>query len=399
MVSNASDDFPEPDGPVTTVRVRRGISRSNPFRLCWRAPRTTIASFIATKTNDLPWRRGGQRGGGDPAGKGEGHGSQPAMRRAPWPPLSAPDSPACDRRDGGLRSLRRRRTPRPPLRGHAVDPEEQHRSDDRQHHAPDAEAGQTGARNDAAQEAADERTDDSDQHRHQNAARILPRHDRFCDRSGDETQHDPGNHTHGSTPRPKWTRGLYPVATVVPLAGAVFIGGYVSLPLTSPLVHTAVATSAVQEDDVLGKAYDARLMRRLLRYLRPHRWAATGAILLLCIQGSLQVVGPYLTQQVIDVALPARDADAVVRLAMLFVGVAVVQFGLGYWDVLLTTRLGQGVMHDLRMEIFGKLQRLPVAYFDRNPVGRLITRVTSDVEALNELFTAGVIAGFGDLFT
>lgn len=155
----------------------------------------------------------------------------------------------------------------------------------------------------------------------------------------------------------------------------------------------------MHEEEALGKAYDARLMRRLLRYVRPYTSLVAGALALLFIDAALQLVGPLLTRHVIDVALPARDFGAVRLAAMLFAGALVAQFALSYGETILTALLGQRVMRDLRMEIFTHLQRMPVAFFDRNPVGRLITRVTADVDALNEMFTAGVVAGLGDLFT
>jgi len=153
------------------------------------------------------------------------------------------------------------------------------------------------------------------------------------------------------------------------------------------------------EDDVLGKAYDRRLMRRLLVYARPYRALMYGAFALLCIEGAIQVVGPLLTRRVIDVAVPAHDVRTVMICSALFFAALVIEFVTQYGQTWLTSLLGQRVMRDLRMEIFRHLQRLSVTYFDRNPVGRLITRVTSDVETLNELFTSGVVAGLGDLFT
>jgi ATP-binding cassette subfamily B multidrug efflux pump len=153
------------------------------------------------------------------------------------------------------------------------------------------------------------------------------------------------------------------------------------------------------EEDVLGKAYDGRLMRRLLVYLRPYRALLFGAITVLLAEALLALAGPLFTREVIDVALPARDAGLVTRLALLLAATLVIQFTLEYAGTMLTSLLGQRVMRDLRMQIFTHLQRLSIPFFDRTPVGRLITRVTSDVEALNELFTAGVVAGVGDLFT
>src|SRR5919206_3661178 len=157
--------------------------------------------------------------------------------------------------------------------------------------------------------------------------------------------------------------------------------------------------AALHEEDALGKAYDARLMRRLLAYVRPYWPLVAGALTLLFTEGALQLVGPLLTRRVIDVALPARDLALVRASALLLALALLLQFGCSYGETLLTSLLGQRVMRDLRRDIFAHLQRLPIAFFDRNPAGRLITRVTSDVEALNELFTAGVVAGLGDLFT
>src|SRR3954465_2073852 len=161
---------------------------------------------------------------------------------------------------------------------------------------------------------------------------------------------------------------------------------------------TAPATQP-HEDDVLGKAYDRKLMRRLLVYTRPYRKLMYGAFALLCVEGGVQVVGPLLTRRVIDVAVPAHDVGVVMVCTALFFGALLAEFVTSYGQTWLTSLLGQRVMRDLRMQIFEHLQRLSVSYFDRNPAGRLITRVTSDVEALNELFTAGVVAGLGDLFT
>ena len=161
--------------------------------------------------------------------------------------------------------------------------------------------------------------------------------------------------------------------------------------MTAPATH--------HEDDVLGKAYDRKLMRRLLVYTRPYRTLMYGAFALLCVEGGVQVVGPLLTRRVIDVAVPTRNMSVVIICTALFFLALLAEFVTSYGQTWLTSLLGQRVMRDLRMEIFEHLQRLSVSYFDRNPAGRLITRVTSDVETLNELFTSGVVAGLGDLFT
>ena len=159
------------------------------------------------------------------------------------------------------------------------------------------------------------------------------------------------------------------------------------------------AGSGIHEEDALGKAYDGRLMRRLLAFAKPYWYLIVPAVILLCGEGGLQLVGPALTKRVIDVALPSHDSHVIRVAVALYVLSLVLQFGCSYGETLLTSLLGQRVMVDLRMRLFGHVENLPVAFFDRNPVGRLVTRVTSDVEALNELFTAGVVAGLGDLFT
>jgi ATP-binding cassette, subfamily B, multidrug efflux pump len=133
--------------------------------------------------------------------------------------------------------------------------------------------------------------------------------------------------------------------------------------------------------------------------VRPWGALVVAAVALILLQSVLQLVGPLLTRWVIDDALPAGNRDGVGLAALAFAGVLVVQFGATYAQTLCTALLGQRVMRDLRHELFRHLQRLPVSFFDRTPVGRLVTRTTSDVEALNELFTSGVVAGLGDLFT
>ncbi|MEK6768070.1 MAG: ABC transporter ATP-binding protein [Gemmatimonadota bacterium] len=157
-------------------------------------------------------------------------------------------------------------------------------------------------------------------------------------------------------------------------------------------------TAPLHEEDVLGKPLDASLLRRLLRYLIPYGWSAAFAVLMLLGTAALQLAGPYLTREAIDRAIPTRDIHRLGVLAALFSAALLAEFVLEYGQTIVTARIGQRVMIDLRLEIFAKLQRLGVAFYDRNPVGRLMTRVTSDVETLNELFTSGVVALFGDLF-
>jgi ATP-binding cassette, subfamily B, multidrug efflux pump len=163
---------------------------------------------------------------------------------------------------------------------------------------------------------------------------------------------------------------------------------------------TTPAVPAVpHEEEALGKAYDARLMRRMLRYLRPYRWQVAGAVLLLVSAAALQIVGPWLIQVALDDAIPDQNGRLLATLAIAYLVATLASFGFEYAQSIVTTWLGQNVMFDLRAEIFEKLQDLELAYYDRTPVGRLMTRITSDVETLNELFSSGVVAIFGDLFT
>ena len=148
-----------------------------------------------------------------------------------------------------------------------------------------------------------------------------------------------------------------------------------------------------------ARGYDAALLRRLLAFLRPYRWLTAGAIGLLLAQSLLALIPPRLTQHALDVAVPRHDLGLLGLLAALSLATLLFDFAVEYGGTLLTTYIGQRVMYDLRMGIFAHLQRLSISYFDRNPVGRLMTRVTSDVETLNELFSSGVVTIFGDVFT
>jgi len=153
------------------------------------------------------------------------------------------------------------------------------------------------------------------------------------------------------------------------------------------------------DDDVLGKAYDARLMRRLLEYLRPYWRSVAAALVTIVVGGTASLVQPYLIKVAIDRYIAARRLTGLDRLALVYLAVLVVAFVAEYaqtWTMQLT---GQRIMFDLRMAIYRHLQRLDLRYYDRNPVGRLMTRVTSDVDVINDLFTSGVVTVFGDVFT
>ena len=165
--------------------------------------------------------------------------------------------------------------------------------------------------------------------------------------------------------------------------------------------------STGHEEEALGKAYDSRLMKRLLEYLRPYRWRVILALALVAIVTPLELAPPILFQRVIDRFLvpgasgriPMTTAwHGVILISVVYLGVLIFDFLAQYIQIRIMQRVGQQTMYDMRTEIFGHLQRLPMSYFDRNPVGRLMTRVTTDVDALNDLFAAGVVTMINDFF-
>jgi ATP-binding cassette subfamily B multidrug efflux pump len=155
----------------------------------------------------------------------------------------------------------------------------------------------------------------------------------------------------------------------------------------------------VSDDEVLGKAYDARLMRRLLQYLRPYWRQVALAFVTLIVSAVASLIQPYLIKVAIDRYITQRQLAGLDGLAALYLTVLVASFGAEYFQTWTLQLTGQRIMYDLRMAIYRHLQRLDLRYYDRNPVGRLMTRVTSDVDVLNDLFTSGVVTIFGDVFT
>ncbi len=151
------------------------------------------------------------------------------------------------------------------------------------------------------------------------------------------------------------------------------------------------------EEEQLGRIYDHRLARRLLRYLGPYRWVVVLSVALLIVVSVLRLAGPLLTEIAIDDHIQKGDAAGLTRIALLFLVILVSQFGVSFIQTYLTNWTGQKIMYDLRTEIFGHVQQLDLSYFDRTPIGRIITRMTTDVDVLNELFTSGVVNIFGDL--
>ena len=153
-----------------------------------------------------------------------------------------------------------------------------------------------------------------------------------------------------------------------------------------------------QEEEALGRAYDHRLMRRLLGYLAPYRGDVVLALVVSIADALVQLAGPLLTMEAIDNGIRHRDLGHLDQVALLYLIVLLMGFGLGYLQTQLMQRVGQQVMRDLRIRLFAHLQRLPISYVERRPVGRLMTRVTNDVDVLNELFTSGLVSIVGDLF-
>jgi ATP-binding cassette subfamily B protein len=170
--------------------------------------------------------------------------------------------------------------------------------------------------------------------------------------------------------------------------------------------------SSIHEEEVLGKAYDSRLMKRLLGYLRPYRWQVGLALMAIVLKAGADVIGPYLTKvavdkylvnrtethSLLDRVLSSNPMRGIAQIAALYVGLLLFSFVLEFVQTYVMQWTGQKVMFDLRSQIFRHLQKLHVAFYDRNPVGRLVTRVTTDVDALNEMFTAGVVSIFEDIF-
>ena len=152
-----------------------------------------------------------------------------------------------------------------------------------------------------------------------------------------------------------------------------------------------------QEDEILGKAYDARLMARVLRYLRPYWKLLAVSLVFLFLQTGTQLLGPYITKIAIDRYIAAKDLDGLDFMALAYIGVVVVGFIALFIQTYTTQYTGQRAMHDLRMDIFSHLQKQDMAYFDRNAVGRLMTRTVNDVETLNELFSTGVVGLLSDV--
>src|SRR5215813_9567971 len=155
----------------------------------------------------------------------------------------------------------------------------------------------------------------------------------------------------------------------------------------------------MQEEEVLGKAYDARLMRRLITYLKPHKKYVALALVLILFESGLEVTFPWLTKISIDRYIAVGNLGGLAIIAGIYIFLLFIRFMAASAETYVLQNTGQKIMYDMRMQTFKHLHTLPISFFDKNPVGRLITRVTTDVDVLNDMFSAGIVSIFGDIFT
>jgi len=163
--------------------------------------------------------------------------------------------------------------------------------------------------------------------------------------------------------------------------------------------------SDFREEEKLGKIYDTQITRRLMKYMWPYRWQVVLALSMTFAVAGVGIVGPFLFHIAVDHYIDpgvrhliTRNAAlvGVVWMVLAYSGTLLASFGFQYVQVRIMQSVGQETMYDLRKEIFQHLQRLPMSFFDRSPVGRLVTRATTDVDALNDLFASGVVAMLND---
>ena len=153
------------------------------------------------------------------------------------------------------------------------------------------------------------------------------------------------------------------------------------------------------EEEALGRAYDARLMRRLLGYLGNYKGRVALATVLVLAQAGLTVLGPWITALAIDKHISIGVYDGLLQVAGLYLAINAAAFVVGFLQMKTMQDVGQAIMYDMRLALFAKLQKMSLPFYDRDPVGRLMTRVTSDVDVLNDLFSSGVVTIVGDVVT
>ncbi|MCJ7471668.1 MAG: ABC transporter ATP-binding protein/permease [Actinobacteria bacterium] len=152
------------------------------------------------------------------------------------------------------------------------------------------------------------------------------------------------------------------------------------------------------EKELSGKSFDRKTAVRLLKFIKPYRRLLGLTIFLLLITAGLQVMGPYLVKLAIDNYITVGKVDGLLNIVLLYGLVLLFEFVIRYFQGYYTEYMGQKIMYDMRMEIFSHIQKLPMSYFDKNPVGRVMTRVTTDVQSLNEMLSSGIVTLFGDIF-
>ncbi|GJQ62443.1 MAG: ABC transporter ATP-binding protein [Melioribacteraceae bacterium] len=153
-----------------------------------------------------------------------------------------------------------------------------------------------------------------------------------------------------------------------------------------------------KDDEILGKAYDSKLMKRLLGYVKPYKHYVIIAILLNIVVAALGPVRPYLTKIAIDDYIARSNYDGLMYITLLLLGSLFFQAIIQYFLTYFTQLMGQKIIYDLRVKLFKHVQRLALKYFDKTPLGRIVTRTTNDVESLNELFSSGIVMVFSDIF-
>jgi ATP-binding cassette, subfamily B, multidrug efflux pump len=153
----------------------------------------------------------------------------------------------------------------------------------------------------------------------------------------------------------------------------------------------------MHEEEVLGKAYDSRLMRRLVTYLRPYKKAVAVAFVLILLESVLEIAFPWLLKIAIDSYIAVNNMSGLAYISAVFIVLLIAKFFTSSGQTYILQNTGQKIMYDMRMEVFGHLQKLSASFYDKNPVGRLITRVVTDVDVLNEMFSAGIVSIFGDI--
>ena len=155
---------------------------------------------------------------------------------------------------------------------------------------------------------------------------------------------------------------------------------------------------AHKDDEILGKAYDAKLMRRLLQYVKPYKKYVIIAILMNVLVAALGPVRPYLTKIAFDDNIKNNDFHGLLIICGILLVSLILQASIQYFLTYYTELMGQKIVYDLRVQIFSHVQKLALKYFDKTPVGRTVTRVTNDVDSLNEMFSSGIVSVFSDIF-